>query len=362
LHVALPDTWLRLRDRLLGSARFQRWALRFPLTRGIARRRAAGLFDICAGFVYSQVLLACVRLRLFELLRAGPRTLLTIQCELGLPGANLLTLLHAARALNLVECRKNLWGLGRHGAALLGNPGLLPMIEHHALFYADLQDPVALLRRSGGAPNLSSFWSYGSPDTGDYTALMSASQSLISSEVLDAYDLTRHRSLLDVGGGDGTFCMAAARAAPRLQIRCFDLPVVADQARIKFAAAGIEARAEAIGGSFLTDALPTGSDVISLVRVLHDHDDASVLRILRAAADALPRTGTLLIAEPMADTPGGSRVAAAYFGFYLLAMGSGRPRDPQALGELLQATGFSRPMMHRTRLPMNVRVLTANKV
>jgi demethylspheroidene O-methyltransferase len=236
------------------------------------------------------------------------------------------------------------------------------MIEHHALFYADLQDPLALLRSEDGAPNLSAFWSYGSPETGDYTALMSASQSLISAEVLDAYDLNKHRSLLDVGGGDGTFCIAAAKAAPRLQIRCFDLPAVADQARMRFAAAGIDMRARAIGGSFLTDALPTGSDVISLVRVLHDHDDANVLRILRAASNALPRTGTLLIAEPMAGTPGGSRVAAAYFGFYLLAMGSGRPRDPQALSELLQACGFSRPKLRPTRLPMNVRVLVANKV
>ena len=44
---------------------------RFPLTRPIARRRARELFDLCAGFVYSQVLLACVRLRLFEILAEG---------------------------------------------------------------------------------------------------------------------------------------------------------------------------------------------------------------------------------------------------------------------------------------------------
>jgi len=375
LYVALPDALLRARDRLLASTRFQHWALRFPLTRWVARRRAAELFDLCAGFVYSQVLLACVRLNLFERLRAGPRSLNYLESELCLSREALLTLLYAAEALGLVELRRNdeQCGLGRHGAALLGNPGLLPMIEHHALFYADLQDPVALLRCDGGARNLGSFWSYARSNSpaaasaqqvSDYTALMSRSQSLISAEILEAYDLSLHRSLLDVGGGDGTFCVAAARTAPSLQIQCFDLPAVAEQARIRFAAEGISTRARAVGGSFLSDPLPTGCDVISLVRVLHDHDDADASRILHAVRRALPRTGTLVIAEPMAGTPGGSRVAEAYFGFYLLAMGSGKPRTLHDLSELLQEAGFTAPTVHSTHLPMNVRVLTTtqNKV
>ncbi len=369
MHVALPDNWLRARDRLLASNRFQHWALRFPLTRRIARRRAAALFDICAGFVYSQVLLACVRLNLFERLRAGPRSLRDLESELGLGREALLTLLEAAQALQLIRwCRGGgeCCGLGQHGAALLGNPGLLPMIEHHALFYSDLRDPVALLRRGGGAPNLGSYWSYARADrpsnasagqVADYTALMSASQSLIGCEILGAYDLRRHRALLDVGGGDGTFCMAAARAAPELQVRCFDLPAVAERARIRFANAQLGVRAQASGGSFLTDPLPAGCDLISLVRVLHDHDDADALRILKGIRRAIAHDGALLIAEPLAGTAGGAHVAEAYFGFYLLAMGSGKPRTVRAVGDLLRNAGFTRPTVRPTHLPMNVRVL-----
>ena len=37
------------------------------------------------------------------------------------------------------------------------------------------------------------------------------------------------------------------------------------------------------------DPLPTGRDIVSLVRVIHDHDDAAALTILRAARRALPR-------------------------------------------------------------------------
>ena len=71
-RVHLADLLFALRNRFLASPRFQRWASSFPLTRPIARRRARALFDLCAGFVYSQVLQACVRLRLFDALNRRP--------------------------------------------------------------------------------------------------------------------------------------------------------------------------------------------------------------------------------------------------------------------------------------------------
>ena len=76
--------------------------------------------------------------------------------------------------------------------------------------------------------------------------------------------------------------------------------------------------------------------------MLHDHDDDKALAALRAAYAALPPGGTLLIAEPMAQTPGAEAIGDAYFGFYLLAMGSGRPRRHGEMTQLLQAAGFER--------------------
>lgn len=372
MRFAPPEFALAKRDRLLGSAAFQQWALRFPLTRWIARRRGRELFDLCAGFVYSQVLLACVRLRLFELLETGPRPVDWLALEMGLRPDGALTLLKAAAALGLVEWRGpgHMCGLGRHGAALLGNRGLAQLIEHHALLYSDLQDPVAVLRRAGAPARLEKFWAYAATATpatssaeqvGRYTELMSASQSFIAAEVLDAYDFSVHQCLLDIGGGDGTFCVAAAERAPRLSFMCFDLPAVAERAAVRFGRKGLATRATAVGGDFLRQALPRGADVISIVRVLHDHGDEAVLRILKSAYSALPANGTLLIAEPISGTPGGERVADAYFGFYLLAMGSGKPRSLEELAGLLGKAGFGPPSLRPTRMPMNVRVLLAKK-
>jgi demethylspheroidene O-methyltransferase len=107
------------------------------------------------------------------------------------------------------------------------------------------------------------------------------------------------------------------------------------------------------------DPLPTGADLLSLVRVLHDHDDAQALRILQAARRALPAGGVLLVAEPMSGTAGAEPMGDAYFGFYLLAMGQGRPRTPAELRALLGQAGFARVRTARTRRPMLTRLIVA---
>jgi demethylspheroidene O-methyltransferase len=138
-----------------------------------------------------------------------------------------------------------------------------------------------------------------------------------------------------------------------------DLPPVAARARAHFARAGLEGRARAVAGDMLDEALPRGADVASLVRVLHDHDDAQALALLGAARAALPSTGRLLIAEPMAATPGAEPAGAAYFGMYLWAMGSGRPRSAAELTAMAREAGFTRCREFRTRQPLLVRVLVA---
>ena len=147
---------------------------------------------------------------------------------------------------------------------------------------------------------------------------------------------------------------------PNLELSLFDLPTVAAEARAKFAADPLTAKAHVFGGNFFTDPLPAGADLISLVRIVHDHDEAPVLALLRSIRKSLAPGGVLLIAEPMSGTVGAERVADAYFGFYLLAMGSGRPRNSEQIQALLTAAGFGTLRMLPTRRPFLTRLLIAS--
>jgi demethylspheroidene O-methyltransferase len=369
--VSISESWLSLRNRLLAKPDFQRRVATFPLTRPIAQRRARELFDIVAGFVYSQVLFACVRLKLFGMLAEGPLTLDELAKRMSLPPEGALRLLRAAASLRLVTpCGDDRYALGELGAAMIGNPGIAAMVEHHAMLYADLADPVALLRGEGKQTTLSKYWAYAANAEAvsvddqaidGYTALMSDSLSLLADDVLDAYSLEGHRCLMDVGGGDGTFLVAAAKRWPHLKVILFDLPAVAERARARFEREGLSARATAVGGDVMRDPLPEGADLISLVRVLHDHDDAEAETIVKAVRRALPAGGKLLIAEPMSGTRGAEPIGDAYFGLYLLAMGSGRPRTPVEIENMLRLNVFDPVRLVATARPILTRLLVASR-
>nr|WP_207161919.1 methyltransferase [Thiocapsa imhoffii] len=363
---------MNIRNGLLARPGFQRWASAFPLTRPIAQRRARELFDIVAGFVYSQVLFACVRLKLFEALADGPQSVEVLAERLELSPEAMTRLLRAAVSLRLVaHCADQRYALGELGAAMIGNPGISAMVEHHAMVYADLADPVALLRGESKSTALSSYWAYAANAEAvhaddqaidGYTALMSDSQSLIAGDVLDAYSLKDHQCLLDVGGGDGTFLVAAAKRWPHLRVILFDLPAVAERARARFEREGLGERATAVGGDLMRDPLPEGADIISLVRVLHDHNDAEVDAIIKSVRRTLPSGGTLMVAEPMSGTPGAEPIGDAYFGLYLLAMGSGRPRTPLEIENMLRLNIFDPVRLVPTARPILTRLLVANRM
>jgi demethylspheroidene O-methyltransferase len=365
------DRYYAIRDRWLSSPKFQRWAAAFPLTRPTARRRARALFDLCAGFVYSQILYACVRLKLFELLALEPQTAAQISAALKLPQDSTERLLEAAVSLQLVERRATgRFGLGALGAAMIGNPAVGAMVEHHHLLYADLHDPVRLLRREQRQTQLGKYWAYAATDqpaslpvadTAAYTTLMGDSVPLVAEEILDAYPLAKHRCLLDVGGGDGSFLASTATRYPHLQVVLFDLPPVAERAAARFSELGLGPRARTVGGDFLQEPLPRCADVISLVRVVHDHTDEAAATLVRAVFQALPDKGVLLLAEPMLGTPGAGPVGEAYFGFYLLAMGRGRLRAPEELQRMLLKAGFASASLAGTRQPLQSRLIIARK-
>ncbi|WP_027289286.1 methyltransferase [Rhodovibrio salinarum] len=360
------------RNRLLASARFQRWAAGFPLTRLIARRQAHDLFDLTAGFVYAQVLYCCVHLGVFDLLwRAGPQTREELAQRVSLPLDGADRLVRAAIALKLLETRSDgRIGLGPKGAVVVGSPGIAAMVDHHAMLYADLADPVALLRGERGPTQLGGYWPYAKTDdpktlpaeqVGAYSQLMAQSQPLVAAEALEAYPFHKHRRLLDVGGGDGAFLTAAAESMPALELMLFDLPAVAERARQQIAAAGLDDWVTTHGGDFFADPLPQGADVITLVRILHDHDDARVERLLTNVYSALPAGGTVVVAEPMASDDSAAPVGDAYFGFYLLAMGRGRARTAAEQRGFLRHAGFEAVREWRTRQPFLCRVISARK-
>ena len=360
------------RQRLLhwlADPRLQSWAARFPLTRRLVRREGEALFDVIAGFCQSQVLLALVRLDVFDRLLDRPMTDNALAQVCAVPPERMQILLRAGVALKLLKRRRN--GeitLTARGAALAGVPGLQGMIAHHDVLYRDLSDPVAFFRGEADT-ELAHFWPYvfGAAGAADpavaakYSALMADSQALVAADTLATVDLAGVRHLMDVGGGSGAFLTAVADAYPALRMTLFDLPAVVPSARDRFAAAGCADRVSIESGSFRDDPLPHGADAISLVRVLYDHGDDTVANLLANVHAALPAGGRVLVSEPMTggDTP--AVAGDVYFALYCMAMRTGRARSATEIGALLTQAGFERVTVHPSRRPFVTTAITAVK-
>jgi demethylspheroidene O-methyltransferase len=69
----------------------------------------------------------------------------------------------------------------------------------------------------------------------------------------------------------------------------------------------------------------------------------------------------LLVAEPMSGLSSAASMADAYFGFYLLAMGTGRARSPERLMLMLKQAGFAESRRISTRRPLLTALVMAKK-
>lgn len=352
-----------LRNKLLASRRFQSWAARFPLTRGLVRREGEALFDLMAGFCHSQILMALAELQIPEALLGKPLSVNEVADQTGVPLDRLQILLQGGASIGLLKLRKGRVSLTRRGAAFATVPGLSAMVRHHRAFYRDLEDPVAFFRGETKT-ELAEVWPYvfgnataiDPPTASAYSDLMAQSQALVAEDTLRMVDLKGVTTLLDVGGGTGAFLAAVGRAHPKLNLHLFDLPAVAAAAQTRFEAEGLSNRTDISLGSFREDALPRGADAISLIRVLYDHSDDTVRALLANAFNALPPGGRIIISEPMSggDTP--NKATDAYFALYTLAMRTGQTRSAAKITKLLQEAGF---VDVKARAPLRAYVTSA---
>ena len=149
---------------------------------------------------------------------------------------------------------------------------------------------------------------------------------LSSPLVAAAFDLSRFRRMIDLGGASGHLAEAVRDRYPQIEARVLDLPEVS------------ELYPGTIAGDFFTDALPE-ADLYSLGRILHDWSDEQVRPLLAKIYAALPAGGGLLIAEKLL-VPG--NVPGHMQSLNMLIGTEGRERSAAEYEALLRAAGFGK--------------------
>jgi hypothetical protein len=118
--------------------------------------------------------------------------------------------------------------------------------------------------------------------------------------LLEAYDFSAARRIVDVGGGNGALLSAILTRFAHVTGVLFDLaPAIAA------ATAGLGGplpRCECLVGDFFTE-VPAGADLYILKLVLHDWSDADALKILRRCRAAMTNSSRLVVIEGLIGPP-----------------------------------------------------------
>lgn len=174
----------------------------------------------------------------------------------------------------------------------------------------------------------------------DFSRGMHGFGMLTSPKVASAFDLSRFRRMVDLGGATGHLVIAACELYPELRGVVFDLPRVTPLARQQVELSKARARIEILEGDFFEDELPD-SDLYALGRILHDWSDGKIDLLLRKIVAQLPAGGGLLLAEKLLNEDGVGPVQANMQSLNMLVATEGRERTLGEYQKLLRTAGFA---------------------
>ncbi|WP_435852342.1 methyltransferase [Streptomyces platensis] len=146
------------------------------------------------------------------------------------------------------------------------------------------------------------------------------------------------KTVVDIGGGDGTLLARLLGQEPHLEGVLFDLPHVVTEAEMNLAESGVRNRTRIVGGDFFAE-VPAGGDVYVLAQILHDWNEEKALGILRSCRQALPAHGRLLILEQVIPE-GNEPHPAKLLDLHMLVLLGGRERTETDWRSLLTDSGF----------------------
>jgi ubiquinone/menaquinone biosynthesis C-methylase UbiE len=105
-------------------------------------------------------------------------------------------------------------------------------------------------------------------------------------------DFAGCESLLDLGGGPGTYAIHFCLRNPYLKAIIFDLPSTKEVAEQKISQYGLEGRIQFVGGDFNRDDIPKGPfDRVFLSHILHGEAENGCLSIIEKIYGVLKKGG-----------------------------------------------------------------------
>jgi cyclopropane fatty-acyl-phospholipid synthase-like methyltransferase len=131
------------------------------------------------------------------------------------------------------------------------------------------------------------------------------------------------KTLLDLGGGPGSYAVFFCQAHPELRVVTFDLPESAPVATELVGRYGLEHRIDFQGGDYFVDAIAGKFDACLISHILHAHSPAENIVLIKRAFEVLNDGGRLWIHDFIPDASGIEPEFPSVFAIRMLSVTTG---------------------------------------
>jgi ubiquinone/menaquinone biosynthesis C-methylase UbiE len=305
------------------------------------------IFQVASGFLAAKHLFVAVEIGLFEKLAQGPATLEEMSQRTGIPLRTLRITADAMVALSFIERQGERYRNGPLAATFLAGTiqlDLRPFLRFwnriSYLRHARLEDAIR-------SDEIIFKTALNEQEQRLYSEGVEAVTAGTANALPEKYDFGHHQSVLDLGGGTGSFLLAILRRFDKLRCTLYDQPAVTADTRLRFAQTPYGSRVQIVEGDFFQDPIPKGHDAILIANIIHCFPADRALELLNRVRSAASVAARLLLVDFWTNATHTEPVFAALMAAeFLLTPGRGDVYSIDDASAWFQKTGW-RPIDHK---------------
>lgn len=317
---------------------------------------AVQIFDLLNGFMRSQAIYVAAKLGLADLLKEGARNVDNLAKLTKVNADALYRLLRALSSIGIfVEKESKIFELTPMAETLQRN---LPIsLRPYALLVGDScwwhswGDLLYSVKTAKPAfdhlfnVNYDAYLEMNSEFAQTFQECMNSISQVHNPAIVNSYDFSKFRKVVDIGGGHGELLATIKMAYPNIEGILFDQPHVIKE--IRHSSKKSTPSFKIVGGDFFKE-VPAGGDLYLLKQILHDWHDEAAQKILKNCRNALLPDGRILVIESVLGR-GDSQYIEKFFDLHMLVTSNGgRERTESEYRTLFETAGFKLNRLIRT--------------
>lgn len=307
------------------------------------------MYELISRYWTACAIHTCAKLRIADLLSDGPKTLSELAKESDTHERSLYRLLRAVTSEGIFEEQPNkIFILNDLGSTLLsGVPGSIrpwALANLGELFPAfgnlthSIKTGEIAFNDVYGMP----IWEYykGKPEEGKiFMEAMAGVSGAVMKGIIDVYDFTPYKTIVDIGGGNGALMFTMLRSSPSSHGIIFDEQYVVEATEKKIPE-DLKDRCIVEGGSFFKK-IPSGADLYVTKWVVHDWNDEEALQLYKICYEAMKIGSKLLIIDAVVPDELNTPHAGKILDIDVMVLTPGIERTLNETKELLTKAGLT---------------------